>query len=278
MLDSISICCCHSDSREDIKYRDQLEKHLSLLIRTQQVTFWHPGKIHPGEVWEYEAALRITTADVILLLLSADFFFSDLCCEQMSIALIQSSQRRASIIPILLRPVDWENSTVGHLEALPKNKKPIKDWRDKDQAFYDVVQSIQSVVAKLSRSPRRTPFPPNEDYKLPNIASIPGVRKFSSEEMLHFWKYMPTSDLRILGKYRLRVTASKRGEIVRHYVPLGFPGLVPVSVSIDTSDCAPKNMTSPAVANLSSGGVEIFGACTEADSVCEVAGNIFIQY
>jgi hypothetical protein len=274
----ISICCCHSDAREDIRYRDYLEKHLSLLIRTRQITLWHPGKIQPGDVREQLTAFQIATADVILLLLSADFFSSDLCWEQMGFALIQSIQRRTCIIPILLSFFDSENSPIAHLEALPKNKKPIKKWRNKDEAIHDVVQSIQSVVAKMRTSPREKASLSDEDYKLPKIPFIPGVRSYSSEKLLRFWGYLPPFGLCISGKYRLRESASTLGEVVRHYVPLGIPGLTPVSVSIDTTDCAPKNITQPSAANLSSGGVEIFGVSTEADSLCEVAGNIIIQY
>ena len=104
------------------------------------------------------------------------------------------------------------------------------------------------------------------------------MRSHSREELLRFWGYLPPFSLCVRGKYRLRELASTRGEVVLHYVPLGIPGLTPVSVSIDTADCAPKNITQPSAASLSSGGVEIFGVSTEVVSLCEVAGNIIIQY
>lgn len=278
MSGPISICCCHSDSREDIKYRGFLEKHLSLLIHTQQVTLWHSGKIQPGNVREQVTAFQIAAADVILFLLSADFFSSNFCWEQMLFALSQPTRRQARIIPIILNFIDWENSPLAHLEVLPENKKPVKDWRNKDEAFYDIVQSIQSVVAKLRASPRKKASLSDGDYKLPRIPFVLEQRSLSIEKLSSLWDYFPRHGLSIDGKYRLRELVSTRGEVVRHYVPLGIPGLTPLSVNIDTCDCAPKNMTSPTAANLASGGVEIFGVSTKADSLCEVAGNIFIQY
>jgi hypothetical protein len=67
-------------------YRE-LEKQLANLIRSQQVILWHPEKIRPREVYELETAFQIATADIVLLLLSPDFFASQFCLGQMSLAL-----------------------------------------------------------------------------------------------------------------------------------------------------------------------------------------------
>ncbi len=46
----------------------------------------------------------------------------------------------ARVIPIILRPVDWEGSPFEKLQALPKDAKPITTWTNKDEAFTNVVQ------------------------------------------------------------------------------------------------------------------------------------------
>ena len=53
----------------------------------------------------------------------------------------------AHVIPIILRPADWQETPLGRLQALPKNGKPITSWKNQDEAFLDVVKGIRKLVA-----------------------------------------------------------------------------------------------------------------------------------
>jgi hypothetical protein len=54
----------------------------------------------------------------------------------------------AVVIPILLRPVYFEGTPFGKLQALPTDAKPITgpDWYSLDIAFYDVAEGIRKCV------------------------------------------------------------------------------------------------------------------------------------
>src|SRR5262249_19903947 len=54
------------------------------------------------------------------------------------------------IIPILLRPVDWQSAPFGKLQALPRDGKPISLWRNRDAAFSNIVDGIRQVVKELT--------------------------------------------------------------------------------------------------------------------------------
>ena len=58
----------------------------------------------------------------------------------------------ARVIPIVLRPVDWERSDLGGLQALPTNAKPVTTWKNRDQAFRDVARGIRAAVARLEKT------------------------------------------------------------------------------------------------------------------------------
>jgi hypothetical protein len=84
---------------------------------------------------------------LILLLVSADFLASDYCYgEETYRAMQRYRQREARVIPIILRPCDWEHSLFSVLQALPIGAKPITLWPHQDKAFYDVVQGIHQVI------------------------------------------------------------------------------------------------------------------------------------
>ncbi len=53
------------------------------------------------------------------------------------------------VIPIILRPVDWKETLIGDLQVLPTDGKPITMWRNRDEAFQDIVRGIRKVIEIL---------------------------------------------------------------------------------------------------------------------------------
>src|SRR4029078_345105 len=68
---------CHKDER----WKDELAKHLSIMTQQGLIAPWHDRKISPGAEWEAEIESNINNADVILLLVSANFLDSKFCRE-----------------------------------------------------------------------------------------------------------------------------------------------------------------------------------------------------
>jgi putative transposase len=62
-----------SYSHKDETLRDKLETHLSLLKRQGYIASWHDRKIVAGQEWADEIDENFKTADIILLLVSANF-------------------------------------------------------------------------------------------------------------------------------------------------------------------------------------------------------------
>src|SRR5262249_4445290 len=52
----------------------------------------------------------------------------------------------ANVIPLLLRPVDWQPASFAHLQALPRNGKPVTRWEDRDEAFADIAKDIRLAI------------------------------------------------------------------------------------------------------------------------------------
>src|SRR5215211_1393002 len=85
----------------------ELEKHLALLRRQGVITTWYDRQITVGSEWAEEIDTRLTTAQIILLLISADFLASDYCYGiELQRAMERHAAKAARVIPILLRPVD----------------------------------------------------------------------------------------------------------------------------------------------------------------------------
>ncbi len=145
----------YSYAHEDEKLRDNLEKHLKILERKGFLSAWHDRRIKAGEPFAKEINSHLKAADIVLLLISADFIASDYCWEnEMKFALSRHDRGEARVIPIILRPVDWKGAPFEKLNMLPKDAKPVTSFADKDEAFYDVSTGIRDVVEELASKKR----------------------------------------------------------------------------------------------------------------------------
>jgi tetratricopeptide (TPR) repeat protein len=132
-----------SYSHADEKMRDELAKHLRILERQGFIEGWHDRSIEGGANWESEILNHLRAADIILLLVSADFLASDYCWDiEMKGALDRHENGAAKVIPVILRPCSWQAAPFGKLQALPKDGKPVVDWPSLDHGFLEVVSGI----------------------------------------------------------------------------------------------------------------------------------------
>src|ERR1019366_5302987 len=108
-----------SYSHRDEEFREQLETHLKLLQRQGIVNTWHDRKIMPGDKWAGVVDDNFKRADMILLLVSADFIASDYCYNaELKTALERANRDEAKVVPVILRACDWQSTPFGKLQAL----------------------------------------------------------------------------------------------------------------------------------------------------------------
>ncbi|MCG9890853.1 MAG: TIR domain-containing protein [Thermosynechococcaceae cyanobacterium MS004] len=145
----------YSYSHKDEALRDELETHLKLLQRQGLIEPWHDRKIAPGQEWKGEIDSNLERADIILLLISADFIASDYCYDiEMTRALARYEAKEAEVIPIIVRDCSWHSAPFGKLQALPKEAKAVtnKDaWYSHDPAWTDVERGIATVIKQWRR-------------------------------------------------------------------------------------------------------------------------------
>jgi hypothetical protein len=211
-----------SYSHVDEQFRAELEKHLSLLRRQGHVETWSDHRIAPGEGLEQSISTALETANVILLLVSADFLNSDYCYGvEMKRALERHEAGEAVVVPIIIRSCDWPSSPFGRVKALPTDGKPVAKWSSLDDAFLDVVQKLRPLLAApakgsashhtamMSSAPRRA-----EERAEPVFArqlrssNLALPRKFTDEDKHDFviqsFQYIRTYFEQSLGELQQR--------------------------------------------------------------------------
>lgn len=140
-----------SYSHVDEDLRNELDKHLSVLRRQGIISSWDDRRIGPGEEIHGEISAHLESADIILLLVSADFLASDYCYDvEMERAMERHKQGTALVIPVILRPCDWQKAPFGSLMACPTDGKPVVNHTTHDEGFLQVAQAVRHVAAKKS--------------------------------------------------------------------------------------------------------------------------------
>ncbi|HEX8502949.1 MAG TPA: tetratricopeptide repeat protein [Pyrinomonadaceae bacterium] len=147
----------YSYSHKDEDLRDELETHLSTLRRLNVIAVWHDRRIPPGGDWGGEIDEHLRTADIILLLVSSDFIASDYCYDiELKLAMERCEAGEARVIPVILRPCDWDGTRFGNLQALPKDAKAVTSWENRDEAFTDIAKGIRGAADRLLARRRTT--------------------------------------------------------------------------------------------------------------------------
>jgi len=113
---------------------------------------WHDRKIEAGSDWKEQIDKNLEDADIILLLVSADFIASDYCYEkEMTRALERHERNEARVIPVIVRNVNWKIAQFAKLQALPKDGKAVMTWPDRDTAWRNVSEGIERVVEEIRK-------------------------------------------------------------------------------------------------------------------------------
>lgn len=148
-----------SYSHADENLRNELEKHLAGLLRQGVITTWHDRRIAPGEDLHGHIDDQLNAADIVLLLVSADFLASDYCYDvEMLQAMERHERNEARVIPVILRPCDWHGAPFGGLMAVPADGKPVVKHATLDDGFLDVAKAIREAAGSVG--PQISPATP----------------------------------------------------------------------------------------------------------------------
>jgi internalin A len=142
----------YSYSHKDEGLSNELQTHLKLLQRLGFIDTWHDRKIEAGDEWKRKIDENLERADIILLLVSANFIASDYCYEkEMKRALERHEKGEARVVPVIVRDVNWMGAPFAKLQALPKDGKAVTKWKDKDSAWRNVSEGIERVVVEMRK-------------------------------------------------------------------------------------------------------------------------------
>lgn len=171
---------------EDDGYRRQVDKRLRLLGPKLPVASFSAAQLLPGEPVE-ETRARLLAAELILVLVSADYLSDPGCLEELDIIMDRRRAGAALVLPVLVRACDYSHSPLaevspivprpplapilGGRQPLPATRSPqfatdprvpplaVAEYGDDDKAYVSVQQEIAAIVTHLLAARRQGAAP-----------------------------------------------------------------------------------------------------------------------
>jgi len=140
-----------SYSHRDKDWCEKLLGHLSGLEQASLIERWFDGKIRPGDDWNGSISTELDDADIIVLLVSANYVNSIFCWLEVDRAMQRSAARQAKVVPVLLDFYNLSELPYASLQVFPAPDKPVRSnqWESPDQALSEVSKAIEKIAWSL---------------------------------------------------------------------------------------------------------------------------------
>jgi hypothetical protein len=139
-----------SYSHADETFRAELVKHLEILRQENVLVSWQDRALVAGQEWDGTIKKELQAANLILLLVSADFLNSKYVREvEIPRAMERQQAGEAQVIPVILDETNWQGQPFVRLQALPTGGKPASKFRSRRKACADIAEGLRAVARTM---------------------------------------------------------------------------------------------------------------------------------
>lgn len=124
-----------SYSHKDSEILDRLKLHLKPIIQKYSLSIWDDKQLRAGEKWRETINKKLAEADVIVVLLSADFLGSDFVMNfEYPQALSAANNRGAKIVVLVVSPCLYDEFDIADYHFVNDPDKTLQDIQADDTA------------------------------------------------------------------------------------------------------------------------------------------------
>lgn len=140
-----------SYAHKDEEYKKQFESHLSGLKRQKIIDIWDDRQVLIGDKWDDKIKQKLTSSDIVIFLISSDFLSSEYINEiEIKETILRHEKNEVLVVPIFLRPCDFESSILSKFQGAPRDTKFVSTWDDKDLAFLEIIKELKVSITNFA--------------------------------------------------------------------------------------------------------------------------------
>jgi len=164
-----------SYSHKDEVEKEQLVSHLKVLENSGLITLWVDDKIEGGADWETEIKQKITQANLVILLISANFLTSEFILKKEVPDFLNRRQNEGlKVFPVIAKSCAWDSfHWLAEMNVRPKNATPIwNNNQDVDNHLAVITREIREIVKTTGSSIEILSSKPKEPHESSNFERI----------------------------------------------------------------------------------------------------------
>jgi hypothetical protein len=145
LRDVVFLSYCHRDRR----WLEELQSHLSPLLRNHEVALWADTRIEPGQQWRQEIQKAIKRAKVAVLLVSPDFLASDFIAQQELPPLLRAAEEEGlSVLWVPISACLYEATEIKKYQATSAPDRPLDSLRpsERNKQLVEIVRVIKKAL------------------------------------------------------------------------------------------------------------------------------------
>ncbi|MEH6502608.1 MAG: TIR domain-containing protein [Cycloclasticus sp.] len=136
-----------SYSHLDENHINEFRKHIYPLNNNGSIGTWYDRKILAGQGFQNSINNNIECADIICLLISANFLSSPACLKEKAHALKLNKNKKVVVIPIILSACGWlDDVDISPSLALPTDGNAIENYSNSNDAWNNVYEGLKPVI------------------------------------------------------------------------------------------------------------------------------------
>jgi TIR domain len=161
---------------EDRGDLEQLQKHLRPLVQAGEARIWSAdSQVAPGERWTKATDGAFEQSVLVIALISADYLASGYLSSVEAPRVAEAGRSGGKVVlPVIVRPCLWERSPFRNFRALPRDSRPVSQFRVPDEAWLDVVQAVRRVLVDII-APQRPDSAETRSLPLGGVFKLSGV-------------------------------------------------------------------------------------------------------
>jgi len=151
-----------SYSHKDQEQLDELVKYLKTLVDVGKIEPWTDRLLEIGSCWDSVIKDNLSSADIIILLISVDFINSEyISTTELVATKNRHDNNAAKVIPILLSHCDFSDYWFSAIHGLPQDMVPLSEYKEKNEkskAYTNVVKKIRELADELVKDKKLKPY------------------------------------------------------------------------------------------------------------------------
>lgn len=133
--------------KKEVDIAESIVKVCSPRIQNGEINIWHRGNVNFNQKINETITAKINSADIILPLLSIDYLADrEILTIEQDLILAKQKDASAMVIPVLISACDWESSSYGKSQILPRNGDPIKSEKWGSEAY-----ALKALLKELNK-------------------------------------------------------------------------------------------------------------------------------